>query len=533
MHGMRTGTAEQYLLIQRLLAAGDFGSAALACKSLTGAHPEFAPGWASGALVALALGNPRKAIEYADRALALAPDDARFLVLKARALHAGGAHAEATRIAAAAASRCGSDAAAHQALGSFYTATGSFEAALNSFTRAVELEPTASIHRFNRAAALRIVGRLEEAEREYDQVIADDPRDWEAYYNRADLRRQTPDRNHVLELETLAAHGFSHPRAEVLVRYALAKELEDLAEYSRSFAHLRSAAQLRRRHIVYDVERDVATVTWIEAAFTPQRLRTAAPGDPSTEPIFIVGMPRTGTTMVERILGRHPQVFAAGELPHFADALTAAATAARSAQSLSRRDLIEASSQIDFEALGSDYLARTRPATGHTPRFTDKLPLNYLYCGLIHLSLPNARIVHLTRHPMATCYAIYKTLFKDAYPFSYDLRELACYYAAYRRLMRHWHAALPGIILDVSYESLVNDPQAESKRLLAHCGLAWDPICADFHRNPNPTATASAAQVRRPLYDTSVRLWTHYERELEPLRTLLIEAGIAARELEA
>jgi hypothetical protein len=161
------------------------------------------------------------------------------------------------------------------------------------------------------------------------------------------------------------------------------------------------------------------------------------------------------------------------------------------------------------------------------------MPLNYLYCGLIHSALPQARIIHVTRHPMATCYAMYKTLFKDAYPFSYDLREIARYYGAYRRLMRFWHAEFPRAVLDVSYEDLVAHFEPEIRRVIAHCGLDWDSACIDFHRNPNPTATASAAQVRRPLYDSSIRLWEHYAKELEPLRAMLIAEGIPERELSA
>ena len=242
-------------------------------------------------------------------------------------------------------------------------------------------------------------------------------------------------------------------------------------------------------------------------------------------------MPRTGTTLLERSLGQHPDVFSAGELPHFANALTAAVSARTSVPRVSRRELVAASAEVDFRSLGLDYIARTRPATSQRAHFIDKLPLNYLYCGPIHLSLPSARIIHLTRHPMATCYAVYKTLFKNAYPFSYELREIARYYAAYRRLMSYWDAVLPGIVLHVSYEGLVEKFDNEIRRVLAYCGLPWHPPCLEFHRNPHPTATASAAQVRRPLYDSSLRLWEKYQAELQPLHSMLVEEGIPETEL--
>ena len=189
------------------------------------------------------------------------------------------------------------------------------------------------------------------------------------------------------------------------------------------------------------------------------------------------------------------------------------------------------SPDIDFAALGRDYLERTRPATLAKPHFTDKMPLNYLYCGLIRRALPNARIVHLKRHPMAACYAIFKTLFNEGYPFSYDLDELARYYASYRRLMIHWQSSMPGVIHEVSYEGIVADQIGESRRLVAFCGLDWDDACAAFERNPAATTTASAAQVRRPIYSSSVAQWRHYERQLAGLRKRLRELGVPAAEL--
>jgi hypothetical protein len=198
-----------------------------------------------------------------------------------------------------------------------------------------------------------------------------------------------------------------------------------------------------------------------------------------------------------------------------------------------RPELVAASRDLDFAALGADYLERTRPATRVRSHFTDKMPLNYLYCGLIHRALPNARIVHVTRHPMASCYAMFKTLFKDGYPFSYDLGEIAGYYAGYRRLMNHWRQTMPDLIHEISYECLVKDHESECRRLVAACGLEWEDRCLEFHRNPTSTTTASASQVRRPLYDSSLAQWRHYEQELEGLRMQLLAAGIDAAELSA
>jgi hypothetical protein len=188
--------------------------------------------------------------------------------------------------------------------------------------------------------------------------------------------------------------------------------------------------------------------------------------------------------------------------------------------------MIQASSQLDFEALGRDYLALARASGAIGEYFIDKMPLNFLYCGLIRRALPQARIVHVQRHPMAACYAMFKTLFEDAYPFSYDLSELGRYYLAYRRLMRHWAQAMPGRIYELRYESMIEDQLGETRRLLAFCGLDWEDACAQFHENPDPSTTASAAQVRQPIYDSSVEQWRHYAEQLSELRRLLMEGGI-------
>jgi hypothetical protein len=176
--------------------------------------------------------------------------------------------------------------------------------------------------------------------------------------------------------------------------------------------------------------------------------------------------------------------------------------------------------------LGGEYLARARAIVG-VEMFTDKMPLNYLYCGIIHRALPDAKIVHLTRHPMAAGYAMFKTLFKDGYPFSYDLADIGRYYAAYRRLMDHWEAVMPGCIHQVEYERLVADQAGETRRLLDFCGLGWEEACLEFHRNAGATTTASASQIRRPIYDSSVSQWRHYAVQLAPLRDQLTAAGIA------
>ena len=486
------------------------------------------------------------ALAHVERQLAIDPGNARWLVQRGQCLLALGRLADARQAAAAAQPRAASDPVLLDAIGTLYRHANDQQRALAAYSQAVALAPDNAHFLFNRATVRRFLGLLPEAEADYDRVIALNPADYAAYRNRSELRTQSTGSNHVAELERVAAHSPADWQGQVQLRYALAKEYEDLGEYARSFQHLQDGARVRRAHLRYDVATDVATVDWIIEAFpasaaervdgspvaaaatAPAASSRAAAGD---APIFIVGLPRSGSTLVDRILGSHSRIHCAGELKHFALAIVDAVRQQSGGAALSRRDLVARSATLDFAALGRNYLDRARGevTAGNVAawtRFTDKMPLNYLYCGLIARALPNARIVHVTRHPMAACYAIYKTLFQDGYPFSYDLAELAQYYAGYRRLMAHWSAMLPQTIHQLSYEELVADQIGQTRRLLQFCGLEWQGACAQFHLNPAPTTTASAAQVRRPLYDSSLQQWRHYQRQLAPLASQLRAAGI-------
>jgi tetratricopeptide (TPR) repeat protein len=491
---------------------------------------------------------PADALAQVERQLAVDPGNPRLLINRGQCLVALGRLADAREAAAAAQLRAGGDALLLDAIGTLYRHANEQQRALAAYQQALALAPGNVRFLFNRATVRRFLGQLPEAEADYDRVIALNPADYEAYRNRSELRTQSADRNHVVELERLAVHSGADWQGEVQLRYALAKEYEDLGEYARSFQHLQHGASVRRAHLRYDVATDLATVDWIietfptaagtataaaattsAAAATAHGVSdhpTAADAAASAAPIFIVGLPRSGSTLVDRILGSHSSIQCAGELTHFALAIVDAVRRQSGGAPLSRRELVARSASLDFAALGRDYLDRARGAVAAEVRFTDKMPLNYLYCGLIARALPNARIVHVTRHPMAACYAIYKTLFQDGYPFSYDLAELAHYYAGYRRLMAHWCAMLPQTIHQLSYEELVADQVGQTRRLLQFCGLEWQDACAQFHLNPAPTTTASAAQVRRPIYDSSLRQWRHYRQQLAALASELRAAGI-------
>lgn len=410
-----------------------------------------------------------------------------------------------------------------------YTHCGRHAEAHRCLTRAAHARPDDPRVLYDLAAADMALGDFAAAESRLDRVIALDPGDCDAWYNRATLRRQTPARNHVAALIEALEH--STPRGEVAIGYALAKELEDLGEHARAFRYLERAAHTRRRQMSYRVEADIEAIDAIIAAFGPGVLAPAA-GAASAEgrapraaaaPIFVVGLPRSGTTLVDRILASHPQVESFGELNDLPLAVMWAAGKAPD-----KFALIRQAATCDHAALGRHYLERVEGYGRSRPRFVDKTPLNLLYLGLIALALPGARVIHLQRDPLDSCHAMLKTLFRMGYPFSYDQRDLGRYYGAYRRLMDHWRARLPGAFFDVDYEALVADQEHETRRLLEWCGLDFHPDCLAFHRHEGPTATASAAQVREPMHARSVgasrRLWA----ELTPLRETLAAEGIEA-----
>jgi tetratricopeptide (TPR) repeat protein len=511
--------------VSRLMRSGDWAGARTACLRLNDRAPQFADGWRAASHIAMALKEPETALAAIERATAIEPVNVRYSIQHAQCLLALGQRAAALAAAHTAASAAGKDAAAWDAIGTVRSFAADQPGALEAYDRAVALAPEASQFAFNRASVRRFLGDLEGAESDYDRAIAQRPLDFEACYNRSELRVQTAERNHVAELEALARRPDLDWRGFVQIHYALAKECEDLGRYAEAFEHLRQGARRRREHLRYDVAVDAATAEWVAQAYP------SPPGEPSAqasreEPIFVIGLPRSGTTLVERILGSHSSMSSAGELDCFARSLVEAARAKTGRAAIPRPELVSISATLDFAALGRDYLASARAAFGGSGRFIDKMPLNYLYCGLIRRALPGARIVHVVRHPMAVCHAMYKTLFKSGYPFSYDLREIAKYYAAYVRLMAHWRRTLPGAIHEIRYEDLVADQQGETRRLLQHCGLEWEDGCLAFHRNPTPSTTASASQVRRPLYDSSVSQWRHYETELGELKEALMAEGI-------
>ena len=417
---------------------------------------------------------------------------------------------------------CGdADAQLLQEAGQRMTSLGLHAEAADCFARSLAMQPDHPEYLYNYATALIAMGRLGDAETALDRVIALAPDDSDAWYNRATLRRQTVAENHIAAIEQHIARAPATGADAVPLLHALAKELEDLGDHARSFAALKRGADLRRGRLAYRVEDDLETMGLIGSAFDADFFARDISGYVDARPLFIVGLPRSGSTLLDRILGSHSAVASRGERADFALELVRTAGPAAN-----KADLVRRSTQLDFRLLGQRYCAHL-PGTANA-RQIDKTPANFLYLGLIAAALPQARIVHVRRQPMDACYAMYKTLFRMAYPFSYDLRDLGHYWLAYQRLMAHWRALLPSErYIEIDYEDLVANQEAVTRRLVAHAGLPWEDACLSFERNPQPSLTASAAQVRQPIYSSSVDLWRRYQSELAPLAAILRDAGVA------
>ena len=387
---------------------------------------------------------------------------------------------------------------------------------------AIALKPTLADAHHNLSTILKYFGRLAEAREAAEQAMQLGSRNALYLLNLGELRQFGAGDCHLDTMEDLARNVASRPvKQQIELHFALAKAYEDVGRFDDSFRALVAGNALKRRQVVYDETATSAVFERIRQVFTPglmQRFRGC--GEPSSVPVFIVGMPRSGTTLVEQILASHPQVFGAGELPGLGNALDSIRPTGGTALPLP--DLMANVSGEDLRRLGQRYVSEITRLAPAATRIVDKMPSNFLFAGLIHLVLPNARIIHVVRDPVDTCVSCFSKLFAAGQHHTYDLAELGRYYRHYQALMQHWHRVLPPErILDVRYEDVVVDLQGEARRLIAHCGLEWDTRCLAFHETQRPVHTASASQVRQPLYRTAIGRAQCYESFLKPLRAAL------------
>jgi tetratricopeptide (TPR) repeat protein len=508
------------------MARSDFMGAAAAAAACRAAWPAQSAGWLLGSFAALCDGRAETALELVEECLSRDPSNLQFILQQAECLSALGRRDAAIAAASRVSAQPHVNIAALEAAGQVLANIRAYREALPIYDRAVRIAPDNRTMLMNRAFMHRVLGQFDRAALDYQAVLALAPLNGDALKGLVDIEPQTAERNHLAALDqALASAAPTSPDAAVL-HFALAKSHEDLGQYATSWEHLLKANRLERARSQYDRGRDRDVIEELIRGFP--EIEVVRPDLTQERPIFIVGLPRTGTTLVERIISSHSQVQAGGELPALSQAIGIAMNPLTGGAARSFREFAANLPLLDAETIARQYLALTRPQRGSRARLVDKQPTNFFYCALILRAFPHAHIVHVTRRPLAACYAIYKTRFDAGFPFAYDLDELADFYAGYRRLMAHWHRVLPERILDLAYEDIVGAQEATTQRLLEYLELPFEPACLDFHLSPEPTTNrASSLQVRQPLYDTSVDLWKNYSAELAPLRARLENAGIA------
>ena len=411
-------------------------------------------------------------------------------------------------------------ASVHVSLANAQARSGRHDQAVSSYSRAIELDPGLPAGYLGLGNTLKTVGRQAEAIDAYRRAANLRPELSEAWWSLSNLKTFRFEDREIEAMERQLELPAMSDEARAQFCFALAKAREDAGDHARAFGLYERGNGLRRALENYDPVQTEMLNERIAEVFDAEFLaRHAGRGDPDRAPIFVVGLPRSGSTLIEQILASHSLVDATHELPEVG----------RLIQQLNRErrdgivypEAVRDLADDTWAALGRSYLESTRRYRGNAPHFIDKNPNNFASIGLLSLILPNAKFVNARRHPLDTCLSCYKQLFARGQPFTYDLVELGEYYLQYARLMAHWHAVLPGRVLDVHYETMVTDQAEQTRRLLEFCGLPWEDACLRYYETQRAIRTASSEQVRLPIYTDSVGVWRNYTRELAPLIEIL------------
>ena len=471
------------------------------------------------------LGMVRNALDQYDAAFALfrkalqiRPDYAEAYIGLARFHHEKESLAEAESCARRAVALAPQKAEMCSQLGNIYTEMARSEEAREMFEKALVIDPECNEALLGLGHLCMESGDMEKAEALFRQALALKEDNLPARFHLAQVRKVTAGDENLTALEAAerAARYPAHPlsaKKRMTLHFALGKCYDDSKQYDKAFPHFLEGCRLKRATYDYDANEVTKHFDSIMRTFdrnTIERLRGA--GDISAVPIFVLGMPRSGTTLTEQIIASHLDVHGAGELP---DLL---AIAQRPANGATYPENILAIDRAQLTSWGADYVAGLSKRAPEVKHITDKMPANFFAVGLIHLMLPNAKIIHVNRNPVDTCLSCFTRLFNRKQNQTYDLAELGRYYVDYARLMNHWRRVLPaGVFLDVQYEEIVADQEAQARRMLDYCGLEWSDACLDFHKHKRSIRTASVTQVRQPIYKTSVERWRSYEKHLGPL----------------
>jgi tetratricopeptide (TPR) repeat protein len=392
--------------------------------------------------------------------------------------------------------------------------------ALTAFEEAARLNPGEVRLRLSIGHLHKTLGHRRECEEAYKACLGLDPSFGEAFWSLADLKNYSFSDVEIAAMQALLQGDGGDHRDQAQLHFALGRAFEHKKDYAAAFDHYATGNTRRRKTISFDMElfesKCRRVLTCFDTAFFAERAKA---GCSDRAPIFVVGLPRSGSTLVEQILASHSSVEGTFELPNVLTIVREFDHA--NPQHDAYPENVRAVPLEQFAILGRRYIEETAPLRSGRPHFIDKMPNNFSHVGLIHSMLPNAIIIDVRRHPMDACFSTYKQYFAEGQSFSYDLDDLGRYYRCYLSLMDHWDAVLPGKVLHLRYEELVRDPETNIRRLLTHCGLHFEAACLAFHETKRPIRTASAEQVRQPLYASGVGYWKHFESQLEPLRRAL------------
>lgn len=393
------------------------------------------------------------------------------------------------------------------------------EEAIEKYQKALSLRPNQPGVLLGLGHVLKTVGRKAEGIQAYREAIEHKPTFGEAYWSLANLKTYRFADTEIEAMEEQLNNPQLSTDESVQFNFALGKAYEDRKQFEKAFSHYQHGNEQQRMEVYYDPVQTESMHDDIIDVFSREFLKeSSGHGCADNSPIFIIGLPRSGSTLIEQILSSHPLVDGTSELPDLGRVATSIGGRGKGMTYPRGFRRLE---KPEFGALGEMYIKRTRKYRHGAPYFTDKMPNNFPAVGLIHLILPNAKIINATRHPLDACLGCYKQHFAKGQTFTYDLAELGEFYLEYRRVMNHWHRVLPGKMLDVCYERVVSDQETETRRIIDYCGLPWDDQCLEFYNTKRSVRTASSEQVRQPIYSSSVSLWKNYQRQLEPLSEIL------------
>lgn len=370
---------------------------------------------------------------------------------------------------------------------------------------------------FYRGMQLAFAGRLEEAEEELETRIRLEPPSGRAFVELARLFRQTPERNHLDRLSVAMQRIGLHGEERAALEFALYKELEDLQRYDEAWQALERGNAIMHARMPYAAGVEQGLLNHLIELCTQSFMHAKSASHEGPHPIFIVGLPRSGSTLLDRMLGNHSHIMSAGELPDFGRQLNWAIDH----RAIPGTQTVTTLSQVEYSEIGRRYLERTQWRSDGKPFYIDKQPSNWTLAGLIHRALPEARILNMVRDPVDVCFSNYRAYFGNAYAYSYDLDALAAHHLGYRRLIAHWHKVMPERILDVPYANLVHEPKATIGKVLEFCGLEWESRCEDIAGNQAPVATLSLAQARSGIRTNTFGEWRRYAPQLFDLVSTL------------